>query len=141
MAKKQRTAAAEGERTAPADGHGQPAPGPAGDVLRPPAEVLYADELRALAESDSGPRPPGWRLSPRAVRGGKHQCRVVHHPLLPAGQKVPEGRMRGSPRWCPARTLQVLEHPEAGVIVEVDRFLVGDVTARHQARISRIGRP
>jgi MoxR-like ATPase len=45
------------------------------DILRPPAEVLYADELRALAESDKEPRPPGWRLSPRAVRtfvcGGK----------------------------------------------------------------------
>src|SRR6185312_3011929 len=68
MAKKQRTAAVEDERAAPADGNGQPAPAPVGDVLRPPAEVLYADELRALAAADSGPRPPGWRLSPRAAR-------------------------------------------------------------------------
>src|SRR5262249_55629658 len=37
-------------------------------VLRPPAEVVFAGELQALAEADSGPRPPGWRLSPRAVR-------------------------------------------------------------------------
>ncbi|MFO0553643.1 MAG: DUF5682 family protein [Polyangiaceae bacterium] len=37
-------------------------------LQRPPAEVLYADELARLAASDSAPRPPGWRLSPRAVR-------------------------------------------------------------------------
>jgi MoxR-like ATPase len=37
-------------------------------VLRPVAEDLYAGELRALAEADHAPRPPGWRLSPRAVR-------------------------------------------------------------------------
>jgi MoxR-like ATPase len=69
MAKKQRSAATEGGRATATDGgNGQPAPGPVGDVLRPPAEVLYADELRALAAADPGPRPPGWRLSPRAVR-------------------------------------------------------------------------
>jgi len=32
-----------------------------------PAEDRYADELAALAEADDGPRPPGWRLTPRAV--------------------------------------------------------------------------
>ena len=37
-------------------------------VLRAPVEQVYADELRRLAEKDEGPRPPGWRLSPRAVR-------------------------------------------------------------------------
>ncbi|PWV59809.1 ATP-binding protein [Plasticicumulans acidivorans] len=37
-------------------------------VLRPPAEQVYADELARLTETDSGPRPAGWRLSPRAVR-------------------------------------------------------------------------
>lgn len=37
-------------------------------VLRPPAETLYADELAALAKADKDPRPPGWKLSPRAVR-------------------------------------------------------------------------
>lgn len=36
--------------------------------LRPPAEVQYADELAALAKADKDPRPPGWKLSPRAVR-------------------------------------------------------------------------
>lgn len=35
---------------------------------RPPAEVRYADELAKLAERDDAPRPPGWHLSPRAVR-------------------------------------------------------------------------
>ena len=37
-------------------------------VQRPPAEVLYADELARLADGDDGPRPPGWRLSLGAVR-------------------------------------------------------------------------
>jgi MoxR-like ATPase len=37
-------------------------------VLRPPAEVHYAAELAALAKSDQGARPLGWKLSPRAVR-------------------------------------------------------------------------
>ena len=36
--------------------------------LRPPAEALHAAELGRLAAADSGPRPPGWRLSARAVR-------------------------------------------------------------------------
>ncbi|MDF2807417.1 MAG: family ATPase, partial [Cellulosimicrobium sp.] len=39
--------------------------------LRPPAEVRYADELAALAAADArrgADVPPGWRLSPRAVR-------------------------------------------------------------------------
>src|SRR3954471_8232685 len=37
------------------------------EVLRPHAEVLYADELASLAAADYRPRPPGWRLSPQAV--------------------------------------------------------------------------
>ncbi|MBK6687264.1 MAG: AAA family ATPase [Deltaproteobacteria bacterium] len=35
--------------------------------IRQPAEVKYAAELSALAARDSGPKPPGWRLSPKAV--------------------------------------------------------------------------
>ena len=42
--------------------------GPAGAVLRAPAEVEHADELAALTAADRHPRPPGWHLSPRAVR-------------------------------------------------------------------------
>ncbi|MCA9569402.1 MAG: AAA family ATPase [Myxococcales bacterium] len=37
-------------------------------VQRPPAEVLYADELARLDAADTHPRPPGWRLSLPAVR-------------------------------------------------------------------------
>ena len=40
----------------------------AAKVLRPPAEVSLGRELAALAKADKDPRPPGWRLSPRAVR-------------------------------------------------------------------------
>ena len=35
--------------------------------IRLPAEVKFESELSALAAADKGPRPPGWRLSPRAV--------------------------------------------------------------------------
>lgn len=37
-------------------------------ALRPAAEVQYAAELSRLQAADRGPRPPGWRLSARAVR-------------------------------------------------------------------------
>ncbi|HEY3000786.1 MAG TPA: AAA family ATPase [Kribbellaceae bacterium] len=38
-------------------------------VLRAPAEQVFADELARLADADDHPRPDGWTLSPRAVRG------------------------------------------------------------------------
>ena len=37
-------------------------------ALRPPCEVLFADELAALKSADDGKRPDGWMLSPQAVR-------------------------------------------------------------------------
>jgi MoxR-like ATPase len=37
-------------------------------LQRPPAEVLYEEELGKLQKADKHPRPPGWALSPRAVR-------------------------------------------------------------------------
>jgi MoxR-like ATPase len=37
-------------------------------VLRPPAEVVFADELAKLGATDREPRPGGWILSPKAVR-------------------------------------------------------------------------
>ncbi len=37
------------------------------DVLREPAERLFAKELEALLATDTHERPPGWKLSPRAV--------------------------------------------------------------------------
>jgi MoxR-like ATPase len=36
--------------------------------LQEPAEIRYAAELEALAAADRQARPPGWKLSPRAVR-------------------------------------------------------------------------
>lgn len=45
-----------------------PAPVPAGAKVQvPPAEELWREELAFLATWDDGPRPPGWRLTPRAV--------------------------------------------------------------------------
>jgi MoxR-like ATPase len=37
------------------------------NVQSPPPEVIHARELAFLALYDPGPRPPGWRLTPRAV--------------------------------------------------------------------------
>ena len=37
-------------------------------MVRPPAELVYGEELAALACNDNSSKPPGWRLSPRAVR-------------------------------------------------------------------------
>lgn len=37
-------------------------------VQKLPAETRFAAELARLTATDSGPRPAGWRLSPRAVR-------------------------------------------------------------------------
>ena len=37
-------------------------------LQRPASEILYADELKRLAETDSdAPRPGGWRLTPQSV--------------------------------------------------------------------------
>lgn len=36
-------------------------------VQSPPAEAVHADELAFLEAWDEGARPPGWRLTPRAV--------------------------------------------------------------------------
>ncbi len=45
-----------------------PATQPAPELQRPPAEVLYAEELARLAAADANlPKPQGWRLSPRSV--------------------------------------------------------------------------
>jgi MoxR-like ATPase len=49
--------------------------GAAAHILRAPAETLYAEELEQLVKTDTHPKPPGWRMSPRAVAtyicGGK----------------------------------------------------------------------
>ena len=38
-----------------------------GDVLRAPAEQLFAREIDALVAADKYEKPPGWKMSPRAV--------------------------------------------------------------------------
>jgi len=53
--------------TSPSAGGGEDA-GNGSSLQRPAAEVLYAEELARLeAACADEPRPPGWRLSPRAV--------------------------------------------------------------------------
>lgn len=73
MAKKK---AAE-DSPAPAEKAEKPADRPAADgsgaakntggMLRAPAEVLFADEIQHLINEDKYERPPGWKMSPRAV--------------------------------------------------------------------------
>src|SRR4051812_46878192 len=41
--------------------------GEVGDMLRAPAEILYAAELDAIMKADKHDKPPGWRMSARAV--------------------------------------------------------------------------
>ena len=57
------------KKTSSAETNGQ------GGILRAPAESLYADEISALIENDKHERPPGWKMSARAVHtyvcGGK----------------------------------------------------------------------
>ncbi|APR79464.1 Hypothetical protein A7982_04811 [Minicystis rosea] len=43
------------------------APKSGSDALREPAEKLFAHEIEALLATDTHERPPGWKLSPRAV--------------------------------------------------------------------------
>jgi len=40
---------------------------PNAQMQAPPSEIVHARELAFLALYDTGPRPPGWRLTPRAV--------------------------------------------------------------------------
>jgi MoxR-like ATPase len=47
--------------------NGAPSGGDVGRMLRAPAEVLYAEEIEQLAKEDKYDRPPGWKMSPRAV--------------------------------------------------------------------------
>jgi MoxR-like ATPase len=41
---------------------------PGQDILRPPAEIDYAEELDYLESIDQHPRPTNWRLSPKMIR-------------------------------------------------------------------------
>src|SRR5689334_4353917 len=55
MAKKQNSSADEGK------------PSSNGDVLRAPAEIMFAREIDAIIAADKYEKPPGWKMSPRAV--------------------------------------------------------------------------
>lgn len=41
--------------------------GSVAQMLRAPAEALYADEIQALIQEDKHEKPPGWQMSPRSV--------------------------------------------------------------------------
>lgn len=43
------------------------ATGAAAAMLRAPAELMFAHELEALIQNDKYDKPPGWKMSPRAV--------------------------------------------------------------------------
>ncbi|CAN5453472.1 AAA family ATPase [soil metagenome] len=62
------------------------------DILRAPAEVLYAEELDALIKEDKHHKPPGWRMSPRSVltyiTGGKAGSKVITPKYLGANRLV-----------------------------------------------------
>ena len=38
------------------------------NLIKPPVEIRYREELEALRESDTGRKPENWRMSPKAVR-------------------------------------------------------------------------
>lgn len=46
----------------------RPSSPPRVELQRPPAELLYAEELSRLVAADRDPRPPGWKLSLKAAR-------------------------------------------------------------------------
>jgi len=60
------------------------------EIQAPPPEVQHATELAFLEHHDPGPRPPGWRLTPRAavtfVCGSRGELLK-----LPKGARPPEG--------------------------------------------------
>jgi MoxR-like ATPase len=62
-------------------------------ALREPAELLYRAELEALAAVDTHERPPGWKLSPRAVLAyvvGKEFKGVKPSPKYVGNERVVE---------------------------------------------------
>lgn len=64
------------------------------DVLRPHAELQYAEELSALDRLDDRPRPPGWKLSPWAavkyLMGGELSDGTVISPKYVGQQRLIE---------------------------------------------------
>jgi MoxR-like ATPase len=81
-------------------------------VVREHAEREYAGELTALAQSDSKPRPPSWRLSPQAVvtylLGGKANGGVEITPKYIGDRRVIETAVA---TLCTDRALLLLGVP------------------------------
>lgn len=61
--------------------------------IRQPAEIKYQAELAALAAADKGAKPPGWRLSPRAVE------------TYVMGSDAPVGGVAISPKYIGDRSI------------------------------------
>jgi MoxR-like ATPase len=80
--------------------------------IRLPAEVKFADELRALAAADQAPRPPGWALSPQAA---------LSYVL---GADAPVGGVRITPKYVGDRAL--VEVAIATLASERALLLVGE---------------
>ncbi|GAA0937306.1 AAA family ATPase [Actinocorallia libanotica] len=75
---------------------------PARQVL--PAEERYAEELAFLAAYDSGPRPPGWALTPKAAV--TFICGSGDEPLsLPEPVKGVPGELTVAPKFVGERSL------------------------------------
>ena len=68
MAKARRKRSAAPARPAPQDATPQDGASNELEALRLPPERQFADQLAALAAADLDPKPPGWRLSPKAIR-------------------------------------------------------------------------
>src|SRR5436190_7539863 len=61
--------------------------------LRLPAEQKFAEELAALAQADSGDKPPRWRLSPKSVES------------YIMGSDVPVGGVAITPKYIGDRSI------------------------------------
>lgn len=60
------------------------------ETIKPPTEVLFEEQLRALREEDTGSRPPHWLLSPMSVRDfiiGREQPALLEGRAIPITRK------------------------------------------------------
>jgi MoxR-like ATPase len=76
---------------------------PVVEVQTPPVEGLYAEELSFLEEYDDGLRPPGWRLTPRAIV--LFICGSSETLKLPKGGKSKRASLDIVPKFVGSRAL------------------------------------
>lgn len=88
-------------------------------VLREPAEIRFAEELSALADADTAPRPPGWKLSPRAVR----QFILGSESIAP-GVAIPNRKKKGVSKASRKSRSVMLTRKFHGDDAMVDRAIV-----------------